>query len=325
MFNFLQARNLMRFAGRAIGIGDRMARDGSAAISLKHIEAYDAIAATGSTIAAAAELGISQSNASRLLQQLEDYLGVRLFEREKNRLQPTREGLQLGPEIRAISDRLRALKTAATELESGRSREIMLRLAFPASLSSTRVPKMLRAFLAANGPMRVEVASGSYLAIERMVADGEADIGFTRLPLVTPGLKQERVMPSHVTCALHEDHALTRRSSLSIGDLKGQDLIVLNRERPVRHQLEALFYQHGLRQRPLLEAHSVASACALAAEGLGIALVGNLIAREYAGRPLTLIPLEPDLPVTYCLVSSERNPLPKVAGLFLQTIADWPQ
>uniref|UniRef100_UPI00310139D8 LysR family transcriptional regulator n=1 Tax=Neorhizobium sp. EC2-8 TaxID=3129230 RepID=UPI00310139D8 len=108
-----------------------MARDTSAAISLKHIEAYDAIAATGSTIAASVELGISQSNASRLLQQLEDYLGVRLFEREKNRLQPTREGLQLGPEIRAISDRLRALKTAAMELESGRSREIMLRLAFP--------------------------------------------------------------------------------------------------------------------------------------------------------------------------------------------------
>lgn len=302
-----------------------MARDASAAISLKHIEAYDAIAATGSTIAAAVELGISQSNASRLLQQLEDYLGVRLFEREKNRLQPTREGLQLGPEIRAISDRLRALKTAAVELESGRSREIMLRLAFPASLSSTRVPKMLRTFLAANGPVRIEVASGSYLAIERMVADGEADIGFTRLPLTTPGLRQERAMPSHVTCALHKDHALAGRPSLSISDLKGQDLIVLNRERPVRHQLEALFYQHGLRQRPLLEAHSVASACALAAEGLGIALVGDLIAREYAGPPLNLIPLEPDLPVTYGLVSSEKNPLPKVAGLFLQSIADWPQ
>ncbi|MGO8019978.1 LysR family transcriptional regulator, partial [Rhizobium leguminosarum] len=46
MFNFPQVRNLMRFAGRAIYIGDRMARDTSAVISLKHIEAYDAIAAT---------------------------------------------------------------------------------------------------------------------------------------------------------------------------------------------------------------------------------------------------------------------------------------
>ncbi len=294
-----------------------------AAISLKHIEAYDAIAATGSTVAAALELGISQSNASRLLQQLEDYLGVRLFERDKNRLAPTREGLQLGPEIRAIADRLRVLKTAAIELENGRSRDMLLRLAFPASLSSNRIPKMIRDFLAANGPMRVELASGNYLALERMVADGEADIGFARLPLATPGLRQEKLLPSRIVCVLHRDHPLADRSSLTIAELKGHDLIVLNRERPVRHQLEALFYQHGLRQRPLLEAHSVASACALAAEGLGIALVSELIAREYAALPLRFVALEPDLPVTYCLLSGEKYPLSRAAGLFLQSIAGW--
>lgn len=300
-----------------------MARDSSAAISLKHIEAYDAIAATGSTIAAAAELGISQSNASRLLQQLEDYLGVRLFDREKNRLQPTREGLQLGPEIRVISDRLRALKTAAMELESGRSREIMLRLAFPASLSSTRIPKLVKSFLEENGPMRVEVASGSYLAIERMVADGEADLGFSRLPLSSPGLRQEKVLPSRIVCALHRDHPKAQSVLLSVDDLKGQDLIMLNRERPVRHELEALFYKAGIRQRPLLEAHSVASACALAAEGLGIALVGEIIAREYATLPLRLIPFEPELPVVYTVISGEKSPLSKVASLFLQSISRW--
>jgi DNA-binding transcriptional LysR family regulator len=300
-----------------------MVKATSAAISLKHIEAYDAIAATGSTVAAALELGISQSNASRLLQQLEDYLGVRLFERDKNRLAATREGLQLGPEIRAISDRLRALKTTAIELENGRSRDMLLRIAFPGSLSSTRAPKMIRDFLVANGPVRVELASGSYLAIERMVADGEADIGFARLPLATPGLKQERLLPSRIVCALHEDHPLAGRPSLTIAELKGHDLIVLNRERPVRHQIEALFYQHGIRQRPLLEAHSVASACALAAEGLGIALVGELIAREYAHKPLRFLALEPDLPVTYCLISGEKHPLSKTAALFLENIAGW--
>ncbi|WP_313139235.1 LysR family transcriptional regulator [Rhizobium croatiense] len=313
----------MQFSNKATEESHHMVRAVSAGISLKHIEAYDAIAATGSTIAAALELGISQSNASRLLQQLEDYLGVRLFERDKNRLSPTREGRQLGPDIRAISDRLRELKTAAVELESGRSRDMLLRLAFPASLSSTVLPRMIKAFFGAHGPVRVELASGSYLAIERMVADGEADIGFARLPLATPGLRQEKQLISRIVCALHADHPLAKQSALTISDLKGQDLIVLNRERPVRHELEALFYQGGLRQRPLLEAHSVASACALAANGLGIALVGDIIARQYAALPLRFVPLAPELPVTYCLVSGEKYPLAKSAGLFLESIADW--
>ncbi|EHS51206.1 transcriptional regulator, LysR family [Rhizobium sp. PDO1-076] len=292
-------------------------------ISVKHIHAYDAIAATGSTIAAAADLGISQSNASRLLHQLELYLGVRLFDRDKNRLSATREGLQLGPEIRAISDRLTALKVTALELENGRSLEIPLRLAFPASLSVTLVPRLIKRFLAENGPVRIEVASGNYVAIERMVADGHADLGFTRLPSPTPGLREEHRLSSRNICVMHRDHSLAGKPILTVPDLKAQDLILLNRERPVRHELEALFYQQGLRQRPSIEAHSVGCACALAAEGLGIAIVSELLALEYRTMPLAFVPLEPVLSVDYAIVSSDRVPLPKSAGPILRYLAEW--
>lgn len=85
--------------------------DNEIAISVRHIHAY------GSTIVAATELGIYQSTASRLFHQLELYLGIDLFERDKDRLSITREGLALRPEIRAISDRLAAFKETARELE----------------------------------------------------------------------------------------------------------------------------------------------------------------------------------------------------------------
>lgn len=292
-------------------------------ISIKHIHAYDAIAATGSTIAAAADLGISQSNASRLLHQLELYLGVRLFERDKNRLSMTREGLALGPEIRAISDRLTALKVTAQELENGRSVEIPLRLAFPASLSVTLVPRLIKRFLTENGSVRIEVASGNYLAIERMIADGQADIGFTRLPSPTPGLREEYVLPSRNICVMHPDHLLATYKTLGVPDLKSHDLILLNRERPVRHELEALLYKQGLRQRPAIEAHSVGCACALAGEGLGIAIVSELLAREYSRMPLVFVPFEPALVVEYAIVSSGRTPLPKSAAPFLGYLREW--
>lgn len=300
-----------------------MAKDSDLTINAKHIQAYAAIAATGSTTAAAQELGISQSNASRLLHQLELYLGVRLFERDKNRLSPTREGLHLGPEIRAISDRLTGLKVTALELENGRSLEIPLRLAFPASLSVTLVPRLIKRFLAENGPVRIEVTSGNYLAIERMVADGAVDLGFTRLPSPTPGLREEHVLPSRNICVLHREHPLAQRRGLTVADLKAQDLILLNRERPVRHELEALFYKMGLRQRPAIEAHSVGCACALAAEGLGIAIVSELLAREHGSLPIVFLPLDPVLTVDYAIVSSERMPLPRSAAPFLRYLQEW--
>lgn len=108
-----------------------------------------------------------------------------------------------------------------------------------------------------------------------------------------------------------------------MADLKGQDLILLNRERPVRHELEALLYRHGLRQRPAIEAHSVGCACSLAAEGLGLAIVSELLAREYHGLPLAFVPLEPVLPVNYAIISTGRAPIPKVAVAFLRCLEDW--
>lgn len=300
-----------------------MTEDSDVTISIRHIHAYDAIAATGSTIAAANELGVSQSNVSRLLQQLELYLGVRLFDRDKNRLSPTREGLQIGPQIRAISDRLTSLKVMAQELEHGRSKEIPLRLAFPASLSVTLVPRLVNGFLKQNGPARIEIKSGNYLTIERLIADDEADIGFTRLPEATAGLKQEHVISSRHICVLHRDHVLASKDVISVQDLKGQDLILLNRERPVRHELEALLYNNGLRQRPAIEAHSVGCACALAAEGLGLAIVSELLAKEYASLPLAFVPFEPDLTVNYAIISNGRTPLSKVAVAFLRCLEDW--
>ncbi|RYC28423.1 LysR family transcriptional regulator [Ciceribacter ferrooxidans] len=317
-------RNLMQIADGVIHIEEAgMRQHNDITISVKHIQTYDAIAATGSTIAAAADLGISQSNASRLLHQLEVYLGVRLFERDKNRLSMTREGLQLGPEIRAISDRLTALKVTAQELEQGRSLEIPLRLAFPASLSVTLVPRLIKRFLNEDGPLRIEIASGNYLAIERMVADGQADLGFTRLPSPTAGLREEQVMPSRNICVMHRDHPLAGEQALTVPELKSHDLILLNRERPVRHELEGLFYRQGLRKRPAIEAHSVGCACALAAEGLGIAIVSALLAREYAAMPLTFVPLEPTLTIDYAIVSSDRQPLPKSAAPLLQYLREW--
>ncbi|MBB4010120.1 LysR family transcriptional regulator [Allorhizobium taibaishanense] len=300
-----------------------MKRSGDVQISIKHIQAFDAIAATGSTIAAAVDLGISQSNTSRLLLQLEVYLGVRLFDRDKNRLAMTREGMQLGPQIRAIADKLTALKITAQELEEGRSTDIPLRLAFPASLSSTLVPRLVKRFLAEAGSVRIEIASGNYLAIERMVAEGAVDLGFTRLPSPTPGLREEHVMPTRNLCVLHKSHPLAGQEKINVEQLKTESLILLNRERAVRHELEAIFYRAGLRRRPAIEAHSVGCACALAAEELGIAIVSELLALEYQALPLAFVPLEPTILVDYAIVSSELSPLSKMAMHFLNYLREW--
>src|SRR5256885_16706891 len=60
-------------------------------MNFKQLEAFQAIMLSGSTTGAAERLGLSQPGISRLLAQLEQDLGLRLFIREKGRLVPTQE------------------------------------------------------------------------------------------------------------------------------------------------------------------------------------------------------------------------------------------
>ena len=61
--------------------------------SISLLTAFEAVCRTGSTLAAARDLDLTQGAVSRLIQNLEAQLGVQLFLREGRRLQPTDRAL----------------------------------------------------------------------------------------------------------------------------------------------------------------------------------------------------------------------------------------
>lgn len=67
--------------------------------SISLLTAFEAVIRTGSTLAAARDLDLSQGAVSRLIQNLEAQLGVTLFLRERRRLTPTDPALAYAREV----------------------------------------------------------------------------------------------------------------------------------------------------------------------------------------------------------------------------------
>jgi LysR family transcriptional regulator, glycine cleavage system transcriptional activator len=67
--------------------------------SMSLLTAFDAVIRTGSTLAAARDLDLSQGAVSRLIQNLEAQLGVTLFLRERRRLIPTDHALAYARDV----------------------------------------------------------------------------------------------------------------------------------------------------------------------------------------------------------------------------------
>lgn len=283
------------------------------------LQTYTAVLDTGTTQGAARLLGISQSGISRRISQLEEELGVRLFIRDKSRLVPTRECGLLEGQIRGLASRGASLASAADALRTGNSGVGRLRIAFPASLTLSIVPSIVATFLAEHDRVQVELHTGSYDTIERMLKDGRAELGFVRLPVEKSGLEVTPLMRVRTVCVMPLDHALADLQEVRIDDLAGVPLILLGRTRAPRREIDEVFWSAGVTPRVRVEAHSVLSACGMVAAGLGVTLVNELMARDYAHLPITMRPVAVPMNHAFAFAVSDEIPPTRTALNFIES------
>src|SRR5579859_2878991 len=80
-------------------------------MNTRDLEAFLAVVETGSIVAAAARLHLTQSGVSRRIQSLEEQLGVALLERQSKPLKPTAAGRETYAHGRRMLQVLNDLKT----------------------------------------------------------------------------------------------------------------------------------------------------------------------------------------------------------------------
>ncbi len=286
-------------------------------MDLELLRTYKAIAETGSTIGAAARLGLSQSAVSRRLAQLEAELDLPLFLRDRGRLIPTRESRNIDAQMLLLLDQGDRLASRAAELRSGNAASITLRVAVPVSLVQSLIPQILAEFMAAHDRVQVEMHFGAYDTIERMLVDERAEIGFLRIPIQRPGLTSQPLIEAPTVVVMPQDHPLAEKPVIALRELSGVPLILLGRMRAPRREIDEMFFDVGLRPNVRLEVHSVMAACALAAHGLGVTLVNGLMAEDFRHLPIAIRPLHEEITHRFAFATSEAMPISAAAEAFI--------
>lgn len=262
-------------------------------MNFKQLEAFQAIMLSGSTIGAAERMGLSQPAVSRLLALLEEDLALRLFVREKGRLSPTPEAQALLHDAQVLMDSAQCFRRHAEQLRLGGFKRRLLKVAVPSTLATTLMPVLARRFMQAHPDVVLEVLSGSYNDTERALLSRDADIGLVRLPTEMQGLSARATLDSEAVCIMPKGHALEGLAEVSPTDLIDVSLILLGRQRQIRHDIDMAFRQRRVQPRVALEVHSISEACAHVAQGLGVSIVNALLARQCPQGAITSRPFRP--------------------------------
>jgi DNA-binding transcriptional LysR family regulator len=284
------------------------------ALNVRAMEVFREIVRTGSVTIAAQKAGLTQPAASRLIAQLETDIGFELFYRNKGRLSVSPDGQLLYDEVVRSLDSLERVRILASDIAEFRAGQ--LRIVAPPSLLEGALSDIAADFLKLYPKVRLTLESGGVESIIAMIASRGVDAGFVKLPIERYDLNAISVLKSGTVCVIPSGHPLALLQSVDAAALRHVPLILLGLGTSYRAQVEAAFTTAGVIPTIRVETHTISSACALVARGVGVAIVNHALAKSYVRDEIVLLPFVPDIRQEYAFVTADTPPS-RLATAFL--------
>lgn len=144
-------------------------------LTLRQLEIFCAVAQSGSTVAGAQSVGLSQSATSAALQQLEQALETRLFERLGRNLVLNDAGRALQVQALSLLEQARGIEQAFGARAGGLP--VRLRLAASTTIGSYVLPPVLAAFARSHPQISVDLQIGNTRDVAQAVETLQVDLG----------------------------------------------------------------------------------------------------------------------------------------------------
>jgi len=296
-------------------------RLGQSRISLKQIEYFRAIMEAGTVSSAASLLNVSQPNVSRMLKYTESRLGFPLFARRQGRLIPTPEAQALFWEVQSLHLHLESLHEAVQRIALGQTGRFTIG-ASP-SLGRYVVPSLVSRLRRDHPSLPVKLDILSVSQVIDYLTFGQGECACTIFPIHHPQIQSDVFALGELMCAVPRGHSLEQSAPLTAQDLAGEALIGFDGNTPHGQVVAEFFGQSGLAPVITTTVRFAETACALAEQGNGIALVDEFTLSGNAFPQLRALKVNYRRPFRIHFHRASRRPLSAVATRFRELLSQW--
>jgi DNA-binding transcriptional LysR family regulator len=247
-------------------------------IELRHLRYFLAVAETLHFSKAAERLGIAQPPLSQQIKRLEQLLGHRLFDRTTRGVKLTLAGQLLAERARGALERIHDDLVQVRRL--GRGEEGTLTVGFSGSVMFTELPAAIGSFRRRYPKVELRLHELVTSAQIAGLLDGTLDLGFLRDGDPTEGIQMTTLLKERFVAVLPNAHALARKSSLRVKDLRHEPFILFSRRMgPLAFdRTVACCERSGFRPNIVQDAPQWPTLVRLVAAGLGVSLAPACVA-----------------------------------------------
>lgn len=295
-------------------------------ITMRQLEALNAVIEHRTVTEAARSMHLSQPALSKLISNLEYQTQLTLFRRINRRLVPTDEAMILNDKANSLFDGLKDLSRIALELRNLSAGRMQIACLF--ALGRRFLPSTLAAFLRDRMNAQVGFHLHNSHIVNSMAVNQQTDLGLSMVALEHPAVESRLLCQVPAVCALPCDHRLCRRERLVARDLQDERFISFGSIAQMRRQIDEVFDSQGVTREMALETYMSESACAMVACGLGLSLVDPLTAHDFVERgELVVRPFEPELLYDFYMLRPRYRPPSQFVDSFIdllqQDLADF--
>ncbi|MCW2582772.1 MAG: LysR family transcriptional regulator [Klenkia sp.] len=240
-------------------------------MDLRDLQAFVAVAEELHFGRAAQRLHMAQPPLSSRVRRMERELGLLLFDRSTRSCRLTDAGERLLPSARKALQGVDAVGETAAAIAAGELGRV--RIGFAGASSQRSLPLLTSAVRRAHPGIELVLRSQTYVFTAfDMLASGELDLAFVRLPIGRQGLSHRVVEIEQLLCALPEGHRLAEQETVSLIDLVDDDFVGLPTDQGsmLQARMVSACVQAGFRPRVVQRAPDSSTVLALVAAGAGV-------------------------------------------------------
>ncbi len=269
---------------------------------------------------------VSQPTLSTQIMKLEDELGVQLVERIPRKVKLTPVGEEIAQRARHVLRDIALIRMTARRSHDPETGTLRLGI-FP-TLAPYLLPHVVPGIRQRFPDLKLQLAEEKTEDILGLLDDGELDAGLLALPVEAENLVVEPLFVEPFMLAAPRSHPLAGQERISLEDLQGQELLLLEDGHCLRDQALEVCALAGAHERVDFHATSMETLRQMVAAEVGVTLMpvmavkppipvtGNMALRPFDGQPPSR---------TIALVWRRSSPLGELMNNLAECLKELPE
>lgn len=289
-------------------------------MTLRHMKIYTAVFRCSSITRAADELHLAQPSVSFAVKELENYYGIRLFDRIGRRICPT----EAGREFYGYASHIVSLFEDMEKQFKNWDAIGTLRVGTSITIGTHILPMLIRRYQQDFPDLKVEAVISKSRDIEQDLLDGRVDIGLIETQPEAPDLLSIPFMKDSLCAIVAPNYPLAQMDTVSLTQLARYPFLMREKGSAGREILDACF---SMLQQPVHPAWESASTQAIVrgvAEGLGVAVLPFLLVeRDIREQTVRMLPLTRPLWLNLNIIYHKNKFLTPNMKAFIELCRDY--